>query len=31
MQTKTTALISGILLMVTLAALRPAVAEELQT
>ncbi len=31
MQTKTTALISGILLAVTLAALRPAVAEELQT
>ena len=31
MQTKTTALISGILLVVTLAALRPAVAEELQT
>ena len=31
MQTKTTALISGILLAVTLAALRPAAAEELQT
>ena len=31
MQTKTTALISGILIAVTLAALRPAVAEELQT
>ena len=31
MQTKTTALISGILLAMTLAALRPAVAEELQT
>ena len=31
MQTKTIALISGILLAVTLAALRPAVAEELQT
>ena len=31
MQTKTTALISGILLAVTLAALQPAVAEELQT
>ena len=31
MQTKITALISGILLAVTLAALRPAVAEELQT
>ena len=31
MQTKTTALISGILLAMTLAALQPAVAEELQT